>query len=240
MGPEDSGLSIEAYIRWVQCTKNELFLLLFLVFFHLIGYFRVCVFWLTRFKFFWLCSLEGSQESVVLSGGRLLNLTLTPTSEAAMMERDNWVSRELHEEVQYHSEGSTTGNTLWVADLDLRKTGGGDMVPFRVLYEYTPPNKASTGSSTSPHPVSTAPMLVWARSPNGNPERDLQPKGYALVDGDGGAPSFPPQDVVRQGVHFEVDTPARNSSVYPFHGVCTNQCRRLYWCQCGCCRCKWQ
>jgi hypothetical protein len=58
--------------------------------------------------------------------------------------------------------------------------------------------------------------LPLAREPNGNAEVDLQPTGYALVDGNpNGSLPFP---VPGAGTHVEVDTPERNSSVFPVFG----------------------
>lgn len=58
--------------------------------------------------------------------------------------------------------------------------------------------------------------LPLAREPNGNVETDLQPTGWALVDGNpNGSVPFPGPGA---GTHFEVDAPARNSSVFPVFG----------------------
>ena len=58
--------------------------------------------------------------------------------------------------------------------------------------------------------------LVWAREPNGHPERDLQPDGYAFAAGPGSAGQWPaPSD---SGIHIVVREPRRNSTVYPIFG----------------------
>lgn len=56
--------------------------------------------------------------------------------------------------------------------------------------------------------------LVWAREPNGHPERDLQPDGYARVTGRGTAGTWPKT----RGIHVAVTEPTRNSSIYPVFG----------------------
>jgi hypothetical protein len=62
--------------------------------------------------------------------------------------------------------------------------------------------------------VGTGANFVWAREPNGNPFRDLQPTGYALADGDLNG-TLPDRSL---GQHIEIDHPPRNSSVYPVWG----------------------
>lgn len=62
----------------------------------------------------------------------------------------------------------------------------------------------------------TGVRLPLAREPNGNVETDLQPKGWALVDGNpNGSFPFPSPGF---GTHVEVDSPARNCSVFPVFG----------------------
>lgn len=58
--------------------------------------------------------------------------------------------------------------------------------------------------------------LVWAREPNGHPERDLQPDGYALVAGGPGTARQWPTNA--GSIHLAVTEPRRNSSVYPVFG----------------------
>ena len=61
--------------------------------------------------------------------------------------------------------------------------------------------------------------LVWAREPNGHPERDLQPDGYARANG-ASAKHWPESG--DGSVHFVIGkddgTAERNSTVYPWHG----------------------
>eukprot|EP00051_Salpingoeca_urceolata_P011751 m.146017 g.146017 ORF g.146017 m.146017 type:complete len:892 (-) comp17236_c0_seq5:56-2731(-) len=57
------------------------------------------------------------------------------------------------------------------------------------------------------------PRLEWAREPNGNSERQLQPDGYALVAGNING-SFPDPP----GLHMEVPEPASNSTFFPVFG----------------------
>ena len=59
--------------------------------------------------------------------------------------------------------------------------------------------------------------LPLAREPNGDAERDLQPTGWALVDGNPNGTRFP-FPAPGAGTHVEVDVPARNSSVFPVFG----------------------
>ena len=59
--------------------------------------------------------------------------------------------------------------------------------------------------------------LVWAREPNGHPERDLQPDGYATANGTDSGNWPDPEGAI----HFVIgkdDGSARNSTVYPWHG----------------------
>lgn len=57
--------------------------------------------------------------------------------------------------------------------------------------------------------------LVWAREPNGHPERDLQPDGYAAANGTD-APYWPDSS---GAIHFVVGkNEPRNSSIYPWNG----------------------
>ena len=59
--------------------------------------------------------------------------------------------------------------------------------------------------------------LVWAREPNGHPERDLQPDGYATANGTDSR-RWPDQE---GSIHFVLGKngyAARNSTYYPWHG----------------------
>ena len=64
--------------------------------------------------------------------------------------------------------------------------------------------------------------LVWAREPNGHPERDLQPDGYATANGTDSGTWPDPEGAI----HFVIGkddassgtSAARNSTVYPWHG----------------------
>jgi len=59
--------------------------------------------------------------------------------------------------------------------------------------------------------------LPWARSPNGDVERDIQPQGWASCAGTS-APSFPPGGE-ETAVHRTVTNSSRNSTIYPYWGV---------------------
>eukprot|EP01084_Bolivina_argentea_P194695 334094_1 len=56
--------------------------------------------------------------------------------------------------------------------------------------------------------------LIRARSPNGNPEIDIQPKGYAYAIG----PYNGQQPYTHNGQFISITNPSRNSSIYPWFG----------------------
>ena len=59
--------------------------------------------------------------------------------------------------------------------------------------------------------------LVWAREPNGHPERDLQPRGYATANGtDSG--TWPDPSGAVHVVIGKNEGDCRNSTIYPWHG----------------------
>ena len=56
--------------------------------------------------------------------------------------------------------------------------------------------------------------LIWAREPNGHPEYDLQPDGYARVNGTK-SPRWPDPAAA---THIAIKQPNRNSTFYPWFG----------------------
>jgi len=91
-------------------------------------------------------------------------------------------------------------DNIWVADLpsSIRT----DQLDFSTLF-------------LTAEDVRKEQRLPWAREPNGDPERNLQPDGYALVDGVGTATRWPS---TQHPVPIEISKPKRNSSVYPIYG----------------------
>ena len=56
--------------------------------------------------------------------------------------------------------------------------------------------------------------LIRARCPSGNPEIDVQPEGYAFSIGPFNGQQPHPNDAI----YFNISTPSRNSSIYPYFG----------------------
>ena len=62
--------------------------------------------------------------------------------------------------------------------------------------------------------INTTHRLIRARSPNGNPEIDIQPKGYGYsINGYNGQQPYP-----NNGIYISIVTPSRNSTIYPYFG----------------------
>jgi hypothetical protein len=138
------------------------------------------------------------KEPVVISGGVAMDLEFNPVTSV---------------EAQHLKRAMSAGASVLVATVPASVNATNQSSMFQLRHH--------GGSSSSSAGVVDHTRLTWAREPNGDAEVDLQPDGYALVTGGVGGPGpscFPPTG--NKGALFEVQkTPARNSSVYPYHGL---------------------
>jgi hypothetical protein len=131
-------------------------------------------------------------EDVTLSGGTHLQLQLGEIP-AQQRESDPQVA-------ELHSRGVLSA-----------PLPAGVAVDFETLFVL--PGAADSHSTLRAQLVAQR-RLPWAREPSGDAERDLQPTGYALVNGGAGA-RWPATEGAE---YMSVEEPARNCSTYPVHG----------------------
>ena len=165
-----------------------------------------------------LTILAYPNETPLLSGGDPLSLTMRPT-----LENPNIYSAKLpprRDERKTYTNHDGNGNTNSNVDGNVDGNDNGGARQSLPLYNFTTLFLDGTGTSKEENNDNDDIRLVWAREPNGHPERDLQPDGYARANGTTSG-TWPDAS---GAIHFAVGKDkqdgggARNSTVYPWYG----------------------
>jgi len=103
--------------------------------------------------------------------------------------------------------------TAWNARIYGGKLPRDRVYNFTMLFRSNDTTKTNTNNNSNRNNDDI--RLVWAREPNGQPEQNLQPDGYAHANGTGTAHHWPN---TTGSIHLTIQNPQRNSTIYPYFG----------------------
>eukprot|EP00536_Pseudo-nitzschia_multiseries_P009505 jgi/Psemu1/23367/gm1.23367_g len=143
------------------------------------------------------------EEAPVLSGGDPLSLTLRPTAENPRIYSARLPPRKTTKPNRDGDEASDRSPSLY---------------NFTSLFLVRAESSRQVGDDDDDDDDNRDDIrLVWAREPNGHPERDLQPDGYARANGTTSG-TWPNASGAIHAVIGKNGGGGRNSTVYPWFG----------------------